>query len=463
MVDYLPHLLDAAVFAPIAIGALLLLAGRGTSRGVLVLGANLAAAPALLQLALLLVIGRSGAPSPLGNFQLTTVGAALLGMTVLVGVAAVHRTLGQLGGVEKPHAYLGLILILWGGTLGAFASPLDVRSGVLSAYIYHEVALIPTFILTLFWGGEGRRMAAMQMAIYLTLGAMVGLAGLIICGFTPAGVRDNASSAGLILLGLGTLVSLVPFHSWAAPGYSAAPSPVSMLHAGALKKFGLAVIAAFVVGRLDGWSDVLLWLALGNTVLVGVVCLAQRDLKQLISWSSVAHMGPIFLGFWVADKTGKVDGLHAALFLMVAHGLTAAALFSLANDVRTRAGTYRLEELGGLAARTPVLASCFIAAAMASIGLPGFANFWGEFGIFLALRDQSLWIQLAAASTVIVSATYMLRAVAATFFGPLNPELEKRGAMADLSWSERLVPFLLLGASLALGFNPSILTRLLAQ
>ena len=463
MVDFLPHLLDATVLAPLVLGALMLLAGRGASLGTLALGANLAATPALLQLGMLLTEGRTGEASPLGSFQLTAVGAALLGMTVLVGTAAVHRALGQLRGVEKPHAYLGLILILWGGTLGAFASPLDQRHGVLGAYVYHEVALIPTFVLTLFWGGEGRRSAAMQMAIYLTLGAMVGLAGLLMCRLSPAEIGNHGSIPGLLLLGLGTLVSLFPFHSWAAPGYSAAPSPVSMIHAGALKKFGLAVLASFAVGHLGPWSDLLLWLALGNTVLLGVVCLAQRDLKQLISWSSVAHMGPIFLGLWVADKTGKADGLHAALFLMVAHGLSAAALFSLANDVRARTGTYRLEELGGLAARTPVLAACFIAASMASIGLPGFANFWGEFGIVLSLRGQPLWIQLAAASTVVVSATYMLRAVASVFLGPQHPEIAKRDDIADLGWAERLAPLLLLGASLVLGFKPSIVTHLFAQ
>ena len=463
MVELLPHLLEAAVLAPLILGGAMLLLGRGASLGTLTLAANLAALPALLQLGLLLTLGRSGEPSPVGQFLLTPVGAALFGMTALVGAAALHRALGQLRDVEMPHAYLGLTLILWGGTLGAFASPLDKAGGVISAYVFHEIALIPTFVLTLFWGGEGRRSAAMQMAIYLTLGAIVGFAGLLLAGMRPQGVVDNPEAAGLILLGLGTLVSLFPFHSWAAPGYSAAPSPVSMIHAGALKKFGLAVIAAFAVGRLGAWSDLLLWLALGNTVLLAVVCLAQRDLKQLVSWSSVAHMGPIFLGFWVADKTGKVDGLHAALFLMVAHGLSAAALFSLANDVRARTGTYRLDELGGLATRAPVLAACFVAAAMASIGLPGFGNFWGEFGVFLALRGQPLWIQLAAASTVVISATYMLRAVAGVFFGPEHPEVAKRADIADLSWSERLIPLLLLGASLALGFNPSLLTRLLAQ
>ena len=456
---YSAYLLDAAVFSPLIVGTLVLLFGRRLSLGTLSLAANLAAISALLQLVTLIVNGRLGGESPVGAFLLEPMGAALFGLTVVVGVAAVHRTIRQLPGVEKPHAYLGLILILWSGTLGAFASPLSTAEGAIKAYVYHEFALIPTFVLTVFWGGEGRRMASMQMAIYLTLGAMAGLAGLLIA---LNSTTQSSAATGLILLGFGTLASLFPFHSWAAPGYSAAPSPVSMIHAGALKKFGLLMIIQFAIGHLGAWSNLLLWLALGNTVFVSLICLAQRDLKQLVSWSSVAHMGPIFLGLWVADVTGKADGVHAAIFLMVAHGLSAAALFSLSNDVRTRTGTYRIEELGGLANRTPVLAAFFVAAAMASIGLPGFGNFWGEFGIFLSLREQSLWIQVAAASTIIVSAVYMLRAVAAVFYGPLNPELEKVPAtLNDLTWSDRLIPLFLLGASLALGFNPSLLTRLL--
>lgn len=454
-------LLDAAVLAPLAAGALLLLLGRFLEPAWQVVVANLAALPALLQLGFLLTEGRLGGASPLGGFLLEPLGAALFGMTAVVGAAALHRALRQLGQVELPHAYLGLVLILWGGTLGAFASPLSRPAGVISAYVFHEIALIPTFVLTLFWGGDGRRSAAMQMAIYLTLGAVAGLAGLMLCDFEPS--KAGSPAVGLILLGFGALVSLFPLHSWAAPGYSAAPSPVAMIHAGALKKFGLAVIAAFCVGRLGPWSDVLLWLALGNTVLVGVICLAQRDLKQLVSWSSVAHMGPIFLGLWVADRSGRPDGLQAAAILMVAHGLAAAALFALANDVRSRAGTYRLDELGGLAGRAPVLAACFVAAAMASVGLPGFGNFWGEFGVFLSLRDQPLWIQAAAASTVVISAVYMLRATAGVFHGPAHPDLAGRQDAGDLGWADRLGPLALLAASLVLGCYPALVTKLFPQ
>lgn len=452
-------LLDLAVGAPLLAGLALLLLGRWLPLGGLALVANLAALPGLFQLGFLLTQGRLGGASPVGGFLLEPVGAVLFGMTVLVGAAATHKALRQLPAVELPHAYLGLTLVLWGGTLGAFASPLSNPTGVLAAYVLHEVALIPTFVLTLFWGGEGRRAAAMQMAIYLTLGAMVGLAGLFLCGFDP--LAAEADAVGLILLGFGALVSLFPFHSWAAPGYAAAPTPAAMIHAGALKKFGLAIIATFAIGRLGPWSDLLLGLALASTVGLGLVCLAQRDLKQLVAWSSVAHMGPIFLGLWVADRTGKADGLHAAVLLMAAHGLSAAALFALANEVRAKAGTYRIDELGGLAARTPVLAALFVAASMASIGLPGFGNFWGEFGIFLALRDQALWVQALAASTVVISAVYMLRAAAAVFHGPLRPELAARPDTGDLAWGDRLGPLALLAASLAIGCLPFLVTRIL--
>jgi NADH-quinone oxidoreductase subunit M len=239
-----------------------------------------------------------------------------------------------------------------------------------------------------------------------------------------------------------------------------------MLHAGALKKFGLYGIIVLGLSSLDITGGSLgtwfLWFALANVLLVGLICLAQRDLKQLLSWSSVAHMGPIFLGIWVCGVSGKADGLAAAIFLMVAHGLSCAALFLLANAVRARAGTYRLDELGGLATRTPILAALFIAATMASIGLPGFGNFWGEVGVFLALRAQPLWLQALVASTVVISAVYALRAVASTFFGPASEALEKRFASApfgDLGWAERFATFVLLGASMTIGFVPSLVTK----
>lgn len=479
------NLLTAAVLLPLALG-LCLLAGR-------LLPASWVSAFAFLGFAfpatvtLWYLLPYSGSfdallklrvhdfwPCALG---LNGVSAPLFAMTALVGLAAGLKALTQ--EVEARPTYLGLILFMFSGTLGVFAT-----DHLIGFYFFHEFALIPTFILTLFWGGEGRRSAAMQMAVYLTVGAMLSLAGILIAMQTANLTWDNATfgelfkalaapdvhlpvaTGALTLFGLGTLASLFPFHSWAAPGYAAAPTPVSMLHAGALKKFGLygiVMVAAASMhigeGALGQWF---LWCGLGNLVLVGLICLAQRDLKQLLAWSSVAHMGPVFLGLWVGTSRGSAAGIDAAIFLMVAHGLSCAALFLLANAVRTRTGTYRFEELGGLASRTPILAGFFVAATMASIGLPGFGNFWGEIGVFLALRAEPLWLQALVASTVVISAIYALRAVANVFFGPASAHLEERATQApfgDLGFTERLAATILLGASLTIGFVPSLVTN----
>jgi NADH-quinone oxidoreductase subunit M len=146
---------------------------------------------------------------------------------------------------------------------------------------------------------------------------------------------------------------------------------------------------------------------------------------------------------------------------MTAHGLSCAALFLLSNDVRVRTGSYRFEDMGGLASRAPVLGAFFIAASMASLGLPGFGNFWGEIGVFLSLRAEPLWLQALAASTVVITAVYTLRAAAAVFFGPASAALEARAAAApfgDISWPSRLAAGLLLAASMAVGFQPSLVT-----
>ena len=480
-----PTLLMAAIFTPIVIG-LILITGRNLPRsfasGFAFFGFFIPAVVAIW----LLFPSAANYGEPLKEklfgvwgfyFGLNGISAPLLAMTAVVGLAAGIKALSQ--EVESRNTYLGLILFMFGGTLGVFGT-----QNIIGFYFFHEFALIPTFILTLFWGGEGRRSAAMQMAIYLTVGAMLALAGILIAmqatglswgdatfdllliGLHQPGVQLPTATAAITLFGFGTLASLFPFHSWAAPGYSAAPTPVSMLHAGALKKFGLYGIIMIALasmpigaGSLSQWF---LWCALGNVIIVGFICLAQRDLKQLISWSSVAHMGPIFLGLWVCTARGNAAGLDAAVFLMVAHGLSCAALFLLANGVRTRTGTYRFDELGGLAKHTPVLAAFFIAATMASIGLPGFGNFWGEIGVFLSLRAEPLWIQALVASTVLVSAIYSLRAVANIFFGPISKNIESQYQQApfgDITWAERLAAIILLGSSIVIGFAPSVITR----
>lgn len=192
-------------------------------------------------------------------------------------------------------------------------------------------------------------------------------------------------------------------------------------------------------------------------MIVGLITIAQRDLKQMIGYSSVMHMGYAFLGI----AAGGIIGPGGVVFLMVAHGLSVALLFLLATAIYHRTQTFAMDEMGGLAQKTPVLAAFFVAATLASIGLPGFANFWGELAIFVALWKFSPLITALAVAGVVISAVYGLRSAARVFFGPPTAELAKVTAAhfpADLTWKERFPALILLAALLFIGFWPKSLT-----
>ncbi|MBI5381298.1 MAG: NADH-quinone oxidoreductase subunit M [Opitutae bacterium] len=399
--------------------------------------------------------------------------------------------------------YLMLLLIMQGGLMGVFASV-----DIFFFYFFHELALIPTFIMVGVWGTRRpteNGYAAMKMTIYLTLGAMLSLIGLIALyvksgaeSFDMIELRARIGTEGLLahsqshifgllLFGFGILVSLWPLHTWAPLGYGAAPSSAAMLHAGVLKKFGLygliqiavPLLSAGVTARLTipttyipnfllptawhsgigaSWVTLLAVLAVvGNVLVIGLTTIAQRDLKQMIGYSSVMHMGYAFLGV----ATLSTVGLGGVVLLMVAHGLSVALLFLLATSIYHRTQTFDLEEMGGLAQHTPVLAAFFVAATFAGIGLPGFGNFWGELAIFVAAWPLSKVLTVLAVGGVVISAIYGLRAAAKVFFGQPSAEFAKVIAARppqDLTWCEKIPAIILLAALLFLGFWPKSLS-----
>jgi NADH-quinone oxidoreductase subunit M len=394
----------------------------------------------------------------------------------LVGLAAGLYALQSQA--ERLKIYLMLLLIMQGGLMGIFSSV-----DVFFLYFFHELALIPTFIMIGVWGSRGRTensYAAMKVTIYLTLGAMLSLIGLIALyvksganSFDLIALRAHLAAnpiaetlqnnyAGLLLLGLGILVSLWPLHTWAPLGYGAAPSSAAMLHAGVLKKFGLYTLVQVALPLLPSglahWSHPLAWLAVvGNILVVGLITIAQRDLKQMIGYSSVMHMGYAFLGI----ATASVLGLGGVVLLMVAHGLSVALLFLLATSIYHRTHTFTMEDMGGLAQKAPVLAAFFVAATLASIGLPGFANFWGELTIFVALWQFSPLITALAVAGVVISAVYGLRSAAKVFFGAPTEAFAKVAAAhppVDLVWSEKVPALILLAALFFVGFWPKSLS-----
>jgi NADH-quinone oxidoreductase subunit M len=399
-------------------------------------------------------------------------------LAALVGLAAGLYALRS--EAERLKVYLMLLLIMQGGLLGVFASV-----DVFFFYFFHELALIPTFIMVGVWGGRDRSYAAMKLTIYLTAGAMLSLMGLIAIyvksgahsfdlvtlretlAANPLRVSMQKNIFGLLMFGFGILVSLWPFHTWAPLGYGAAPSSAAMLHAGVLKKFGLYGLLQIALPLLPvgaGWWawKLALLAAFGNVIVVGLITMAQRDLKQMIGYSSVMHMGYCFLGLACLGVTGP----GGVVFLMFAHGLSVALLFLLATSVHHRTHTFDLADMGGLAQRTPVLAAFFVAATMAGIGLPGFANFWGELTIFVALWKYSPGLTAVAVAGVVISAVYGLRAAARVFFGPPSAALTQVMAEhppADMGWGERLPALILLAALLLFGFFPRLLSETVDQ
>ncbi len=398
-------------------------------------------------------------------------------MFVLAGIVGCAAGSYALQSEARPQRqYLMLLLFMQSGSMGIFASV-----DVFFFYFFHELALIPTFICIGAWGGRDRHMAAMEVAIYLTLGAMISLVGLLaICfqsgadsfdmitlkrflGSAPLDGEAQHIIFALLLFGFGILVSLFPFYSWAPRGYGAAPTSVAMLHAGVLKKFGLygllqVALPLVPLGALQ-WREVMCWLALGSVVIIGMVTLAQRDLKQMIGYSSVMHMGYCFLG--VACLS--VLGAGGVVILMVAHGLTVALLFLLGHVVYRRTDTFNMEEMGGLVSRAPVLAALFSAAVLASVALPGpgLLNFWGEFAIFLALWDYHVPFVVMAALGLIISAVYGLRAIARIFFGPPSEAFAdylKSNTVKDITTAEKLPALVLLAALILTGFWPRLFT-----
>jgi NADH-quinone oxidoreductase subunit M len=412
------------------------------------------------------------------NFTLGIDGLSLMMivLTAVVTLAAVWFT-GEI--TQHQNAFYACLLFIAAGALGAFAS-IDL----FFFYAFHELALIPTFLLIGIWGTGNRQLAAWKITIYLAMGSFILLLGLIMLyrsvpeaarsfDFRTLQTAEAAIPAGsqgniflMLLIGFGILVSLFPFHTWAPEAYASAPAPAAMLHAGVLKKFGLYGLLRLALPLLpEGarhWNTLLIVLLLGNIIYVGLVTIAQKRLDWMLGYSSVMHMGYIFLGI----ASGTLLGTSGAAVLIFAHGISIALLFAIAGEIRQRTGTLVLDDLGGLGKLMPRAGLAFGLAAFASIGLPGFANFAGEvmvlfgvfrnganperFGIYQVATVLGLW-------GVVISAVYMLRAYRRVFMGARSEPLV---GVTDLRHSLRIPIGLLVAMTIWFGFFPQSFVKM---
>jgi len=395
-----------------------------------------------------------------------------LGISYQVGVDGINLTLVLLHALcsftgvlisyrikDRIKEYFIFYLLLIGGVYGVFTS-LDL----FFFYFFYEMAVIPMFPLIGIWGSGEKDYATMKLTLYLTAGAVLALIGLLslyaVCGirsfdliFLQRYLAQNPIPSPLqhwlfpfLLIGFGVIAPMWPLHSWSPIGHAAAPSPVSMLHAGVLMKLGSYAILRIAVPLLpEGAYTWLPWVAgisFMNIIYGGFVAMAQKDIKFLIGYSSSSHMGYVLLGIACLNPVA----LNGAVLLMFAHGLMTALAFAAVGHIYDQTHTRVYAEWGGLAKQVPFIAGAFTIAALASSGLPGFANFISELLVFFGSWETYRWSSLAAIFGIVVTAFTMLRAVRTGFLGEMNPRWTK---LKDATPFER-VPYLILIATLVI-------------
>ena len=394
----------------------------------------------------------------------------LLLLTVLVGLSTVFVSWNE---KERPKEFFIQLLLLIVGAIGVFIS-----RDLFIFLLFYELGIVPTYIMVVVWGSVKRvskEHAAMKMTIYLLLGSAFMLAGVLALYLNayPEGLRTfsmealaQAHAMGnlsenvqivaffLLLLGFGSTLAMWPFYSWAPDGYAAAPSGVSMLHAGVLKKvggYGLIRLGLLTLPLgVKFWAPVIALVAIINILYAAMVALAEKDLKYIIGYSSISHMGYILIGF-AALNVISIDGAVANMF---AHGVMCALFFAMIGLVQERTNTRLVSELGGLAHQMPRVAVGFMLAGMSSLGLPGLAGFIPEFTIFVGAFKEYPVPTFLAVSGIVFTALYILRLLANVLFGPRREEFD---GCKDATGVE-LVPLVLLGAALVIfGIFPQML------
>ncbi|MEV0645037.1 NADH-quinone oxidoreductase subunit M [Phytomonospora sp. NPDC050363] len=337
---------------------------------------------------------------------------------------------GAPGGREDQ--LIALLLATNLGMLGVFLS-----FNLVLFFVFFEIVLLPMFAIIAGWGGPARRHASVKFALYTLMGSLLLLVGIFVI-VTQAGTGDiielTASGGGglsrgtqllaftLLAVGLAIKAPLWPLHSWLPDAHTEAPTVGSVILAGVLLKLGTYGLIRVAVGVAPEGAEqaapTLAVLAVVAIIAAGLICLAQTELKRLIAYSSVGHMGFVLLGIATLTEAG----LTAALIGNVAHGLITGLLFFLAGSVKDRAHTGELARLGGLREVAPGLSGLLGFAAIASLGLPGLAGFWGEaFAVYAAVqRDQTLWTVLAVVAAIgaALAAAYLLRMLRLVTHGP---------------------------------------------
>jgi NADH-quinone oxidoreductase subunit M len=329
------------------------------------------------------------------------------------------------------------------------------------------------FLLIAIWGWKvTREYAAMKLTLYLFIGSVISLVGGLAMFFASGlGTFDMLALEKaaftpefqklwfpFVFMGFAVLGGIFPFHNWSPDGHVAAPTAVSMFHAGVLMKLG--AFAALRVGVMllpEGakfWMPYVIILTLVNVVYGAFIASVQTDFKYVIGFSSVSHMGLVIMGFATLNKAG----LLGAGVQMFSHGIMTALFFAVVGMVYDRAHTREIPKLGGFVRVMPWVAVAFIIGGLVSMGMPGFSGFIAEFPIFMGLWGYAPWIALVAAISIVITASYIIRVIGRVFFGSMPEEFV--GHVSDVTVLDKVALAVLCVIMITVGVFPSIMTPL---
>ncbi len=503
-------ILSVIVFTPLIAGVLLLMV-PGERKDEIRVGALGAAGFALL-LSLWVYFGYDKGA---GGYQFVEQYQWLpaLGISYYAGVDGMNAPLVLLTGIvmftgvliswnidDRPREFFAFLFILATGVFGVF-----VALDMFMLFFFYEIAVFPMYLLIAIWGWkQTREYAAMKLTLFLFIGSVISLVGALAMYFTSgestfdmlkiaeaaqAGAFDIQYSFNilgrtftptfqefwfpLVFLGFAVLGGIFPFHNWSPDGHVAAPTAVSMFHAGVLMKLG--AFAALRVGMMllpegaQAWMPALIFFALVNVVYGAFIAMVQTDFKYVIGYSSVSHMGLVMLGLASLSRNGFIG----AGVQMFSHGVMTALFFAAVGMVYDRAHTRDIPRLGGMALKMPIVAVAFIIGGLVSMGMPGFSGFVAEIPIFMGVWTMASspinvhwpfagWvaplIAIVGAISIVVTAACIIRIVRRVFFGPMPAEFE--GHITETTALDKVALVILAAILVLLGVFPSLMVPL---
>src|SRR3954470_21278881 len=394
-----------------------------------------------------------------------------LTMCLVTGLTAVSAVLFSWDVEERPNEFFFWLLLVVGGSYGVFLS-----ADLFLLFVFYELVIVPKYFLIAIWGSTNKEYCAMKLTLYSFFGGALALIG-IIAVYVAAGQRTldlqqlaqiqfpaafQSWAFPILFLGFAVLAGIWPLHTWAPTGHVAAPTAGSMLLAGIVMKLGayaaLRVAMNLLPAGFHAWSKWIAVLAVIGIVYAAAVALRQRDLKFVIGYSSVSHMGFVLLGL----ATANALGVGGAVLQMFSHGVIAALLFAVAGRmIYRRTHTRDLDALGAMNLRElmPFAAFCFVIASAASMGIPGFSGFAAEITVLLgAWKSYPLAVLVTGAGMVLVAA-FTLRALKKTFFSDatVGGSAAPPGDVFVITAAEKWGAALLILATLAAGVYPRFL------